>query len=330
MLAKIFLISALAYVSYAGQCLGLALEGGGSRGAYEAGVLYGLTNSTQAGNLQWNVVTGISIGALNAGIVALYPMGQEAAMSEFIVSYWKSFYSNDQVYVEWPGGLVTGFLFYPGIYNNAPALTLSQSIYNRPPGRNVTVGSTNMDTGLYGTFSDNLGLAMVDAYISSSSPPFFFPSHLFEGYSWADGGCIMNLDVFSAITRCLDVVNDEKDVTIDIIFDENFSPLPNETSFITPYVFQRAYEIRSLDSSTWYLYTAARAYPDVNFRYVIAPSQLIPGGSVPLNFTQPSLLPEIELGIKDANTAIKNKNKLQGRSLIQERFHRARSNIIYP
>ena len=42
------------FISYASAdvCRALALEGGGSRGAYEAGVLYALATSTKAGNIQ--------------------------------------------------------------------------------------------------------------------------------------------------------------------------------------------------------------------------------------------------------------------------------------
>jgi predicted acylesterase/phospholipase RssA len=66
----------------------LALNGGGSKGAYEAGVIYGLTHNGDPKDFEWDVVEGISAGAINASAFALWEVGDEVAMTEWISDMW--------------------------------------------------------------------------------------------------------------------------------------------------------------------------------------------------------------------------------------------------
>jgi predicted acylesterase/phospholipase RssA len=55
------------------RCLALAMSGGGSTGAWEAGVLWGLAHDNP--NIQdffYDVVTGVSAGAINTSALAGY------------------------------------------------------------------------------------------------------------------------------------------------------------------------------------------------------------------------------------------------------------------
>ena len=71
------------------------------------------------------------------------------------------------------------------------------------------------------------------------------------------------------------------------------------------------------------------AYPKVNFRYIVHPSEpMSSGGPVPLNFTYSNLLSEVNLGIKDT-TALFNEEK-SGREIIQEHYQSLKSSIVYP
>ncbi len=60
-------------------CRALALRGGGTKGAYEVGVLKGFVKHFLPEDYKYDVVVGVSIGAINSAILALYPPGQEAA-----------------------------------------------------------------------------------------------------------------------------------------------------------------------------------------------------------------------------------------------------------
>jgi predicted acylesterase/phospholipase RssA len=322
LISTLFLLFSSPSVS-AQSCLAAAFEGGGSKGAYEAGVLFVFTNSTSGPNVKYNAITGISIGATNVGLMSRYPMGQEVAMAQNLVSFWTSLKGDSSIYKEWPGGLIDGLLFQAGLLNNAPAIELSQIWISGPPQRNVTVGSTNLDLGLFQTFNESLGMGMIDAVIASGSVPFAFPPHNFVGYSWADGGCICNLDVFSAVERCLDVTN-EANISVDLFLDNYSGPLANYTKFKTPDVFERAFEIRGMDTSVWYIYNAMLAYPKVHFRYIVSPSQ--PMGPF-LNFSQEYVEFNLNLGYKDGEAILKETKDT--RTTINELFEKRRE-IIYP
>ena len=50
------------------MCSPLALEGGESLGACQVGVMIGLTEALPGGDIEWNIVTGISTGTLNSAV----------------------------------------------------------------------------------------------------------------------------------------------------------------------------------------------------------------------------------------------------------------------
>ena len=62
-----------------GKCRALAMRGGGSKGAYEVGVLKGLVKYLEAKEREYDVVVGVSVGALNAAILAVHDIGNETA-----------------------------------------------------------------------------------------------------------------------------------------------------------------------------------------------------------------------------------------------------------
>lgn len=324
-----FFVFALSFAqTFAGPiCRSLALEGGGSWGAYEAGVIWAITNLTNPSDITWNAISGISVGAINTGGLVQFPVGQEKAAADFLVSIWRSVNSSSDIYKEWDGGLIAGFLFHSGIYNTAPLQVFLRDNFLYPISRNFSVGSTNFDTGLFSTFNESVGKAAIDAVVCSASPPPVFPPHQFEGYTWADGGCVMNLDVASAVERCLEITEEENIIT-DMILDSPYAPLANETSFKTQEVFSRIYQISSYDGSVWYTYNALKAYPKVYFRYLITPTQPMPGGRIPLNFTPSVLEAEIQLGINDTINYFKSPR--QARTIIEELYNLNKEKVVYP
>ena len=113
--------------STAAKCKAVALEGGGSHGAYEAGVIYALANLTAPGTVNWNYVTGVSAGALNALGVLQFSVGDELALGKFLINLWLSLNGSESVYKEWPGGLIVGLLFEKGLYDTNPLKTTLES-----------------------------------------------------------------------------------------------------------------------------------------------------------------------------------------------------------
>lgn len=69
-------------------CHALVLSGGGNKGAYEAGVVYGLVHSLKGADVTWDVVSGVSAGAMNAAGISIFAVGDELKMADWIVNLW--------------------------------------------------------------------------------------------------------------------------------------------------------------------------------------------------------------------------------------------------
>ena len=75
------LSASLASAQQAKSCKALAMSGGGNKGAFEAGALYGLVmNDPDKTKYAYDVVTGVSAGSINTGAVSLFKPGDEVNM----------------------------------------------------------------------------------------------------------------------------------------------------------------------------------------------------------------------------------------------------------
>jgi predicted acylesterase/phospholipase RssA len=53
-------------------CRALVMSGGANRGAYEAGVIHGLSNLLNGSDAYYDVVTGVSAGSLNTAAMSMW------------------------------------------------------------------------------------------------------------------------------------------------------------------------------------------------------------------------------------------------------------------
>ena len=66
------------------KCNVLVLSGGGSNGAWEAGIIWGLLHYGDPKDFTWDVVSGISAGSINTGALVPWAVGDELAASEWL------------------------------------------------------------------------------------------------------------------------------------------------------------------------------------------------------------------------------------------------------
>ena len=138
----------------ASRCLGLAFEGAQDLGAWEAGVFKGLTEASKPEDVQYDVVGGVSTGALNALGIAMYAKGQEAEAADYLVNFWRNLDSSD-VYENWSFGLIQGVV-EKGFYNNEPFRgTLRDFYHTEKLQRGFTATITNYDSGEPETYTEN-------------------------------------------------------------------------------------------------------------------------------------------------------------------------------
>ena len=77
------------------SCLALALNGGGAKGAYQSGVIYGFMHDGNPDDFQWDVVSGISGGAINTGALSVWAPEDGLAMSEWLQQTWNDLRTPD-------------------------------------------------------------------------------------------------------------------------------------------------------------------------------------------------------------------------------------------
>ena len=106
--------------AYAKQetCQGLVLSGGGSNGAWESGVLWGLLNYGNEEDYHWDVLSGVSIGGINSSALSLFKIGNEKKAMDFIYQTWVDIQTDD-IYKSRPLGMVAG-LDHVSIYDTTP------------------------------------------------------------------------------------------------------------------------------------------------------------------------------------------------------------------
>ena len=80
------------------MCRILSMSGGGSKGAYEAGVIHSVVNTLKGTEAQYDVISGVSVGAINSAAFSLFAKGDEIELGDFMVNLWKEM-KNSNVYV---------------------------------------------------------------------------------------------------------------------------------------------------------------------------------------------------------------------------------------
>ena len=73
-----------------GKCRVLAMRGGGTKGAYEVGALKAMADMLEPIDIAYDVLAGVSIGALNAAMFATFERGQEREAIEAMEHLWRT------------------------------------------------------------------------------------------------------------------------------------------------------------------------------------------------------------------------------------------------
>lgn len=175
------LTALLGQTASAEDCYALAMSGGGSKGAYEAGVLYGLLSEIpDKKTMAYDVVTGVSAGSINTAAVILFEKGDEEEMVKFLSDTWSSIVDKD-VYKMWSEGLVKAVTQESGVFDDGPLSAYLLNIVKEkgPIKRKFMVSAVDVNSGTYVLFSEKNVTTyeeQVKAVVSSSSIPFVFPN----------------------------------------------------------------------------------------------------------------------------------------------------------
>lgn len=163
----------------------LAFSGGGSFGAVEIGILKRILETEN--NQSYDLYTGISAGALNAGFLSYFSNLKTGVKSA------EKMYSGIHNLLVYELEPFTGV----SILNTEPLFKTLTKVIDGMPGEPVVhtlIGATNLYSGsldVY-TFEENDDANKVQLLMSSSAIPGIFPPVKYNGQLYADGGTLSN------------------------------------------------------------------------------------------------------------------------------------------
>ena len=191
----------LSFLSYVNALNQLSFSGGGSFGAVEIGILKRIN---EIESKKYDLYTGISAGALNAGFLSYYSninIGIKTAETIY------SSIRNRMIYNVVPN---TGL----SLLNTEPLYKTLTTIIEKMPNKPIIhtlIGATNMYSGkldIY-NFEDQDDINKVLLLMSSSAIPGMFPPINFNNQLYADGGTLSN--------ELIEVEHDNKYLNITFI-----------------------------------------------------------------------------------------------------------------
>ena len=178
-LLSLFLVSSISALNQ------LSFSGGGSFGAVEIGILKKVIELNK--NTNYDLYTGISAGALNAGFLSYYSNIRTGIKNA------------EQIYSS-----IRNRMIYDVLPNTGVSLLNTQPLYNtltkiiekmpNQPVIHTLIGATNMYSGkldIY-NFEDQDDINKVLLLMSSSAIPGMFPPIQFNDQLYADGGTLSN------------------------------------------------------------------------------------------------------------------------------------------
>ena len=287
------------------------MSGGGDKGPYQAAVFKGLIENSPLEDVTYDVLVGVSAGALNSLVFSPFKPEQVHEAAKLGRDLWNDIPNHD-AYGQWPGGIVQGMLFEKGVLNIQPGIDwVTEKLGGQPLNRKVTFSSTNADTGEYHPIDFNATGTQPKDFIMSAFAsciiPFAFGQVVLDGHSLLDGGCKWKLDVLSTVRRCKEVVDDEADIIVDLILTNN--PTISVKEDVSEYTALEHF-LRHIEMGNYYntlddYNSTIFLYPNVTFRYLISPSESIKSGLIPLNYNQEQIDRCFRVGEKDGKNAVK-------------------------
>lgn len=128
------------------------MSGGSNNGAWEVGVLWGLAHYGNPTDYYWDVVSGISAGAINTSGLAGWKPEEVIEMTEYMSDSWLGITTHDIWRVR--EGVVH-ILNEPSIFDDSPALETIREIMSVKTdfGRRASVSCVDANTGEFTEFN---------------------------------------------------------------------------------------------------------------------------------------------------------------------------------
>jgi len=171
--------------------------------------------------------------------------------------------------------------------------------------RKTVVASADVNTGKYVTFDETMPFSDLPLLtVASASIPFIFPHRHYGDHILMDGGTVWNTNLISAVDKCKALGHPDSDIILDLILcdSKSISDIGDTGNALNN--FLRYYSIQSYYNGMNDILEFKKTRPNIQYRYMIIPTGALANGLDLINFNPTTIKPMIELGKKDAATAM--------------------------
>lgn len=188
----------------------LVLSGGFMHGAFQVGVLQYLL--TQLG-MKYDMILGVSVGAVNGGYISQFPHGQEEEAWIGLNKLWENLRGNEDIYKKWYKGWLWNFpaLWKSSLYCSAPLRKLLSNHLDPEKvlasGKIFRAGAVGLNSGVYKDFTEKDGDNLLLGVEASAAYPAILEPVRIDGELWFDGGVHNVVPLGSAIDLGADLID---------------------------------------------------------------------------------------------------------------------------
>ena len=265
--------------------------------------------------IEYDYVAGVSIGAINASVLATFPKGEEKEAIDLLTSLYET-YTTSELFEFYSPWWIAPFT-HPSFADNTKLMEIvDETLGDRPFQRKLSFMAADLKNGQVVIFDENMtNKERLNKIIASTSIPFAFPPQNIDDMSLVDGGMFSNVSLGDPIERCRQEVDRDEDIIVDMILCYE-SPWELDKWDEENVFWKNAYQFyeRRHDLAKFYVVSEDvermyRGYHKVDFRLVVQPSEnLTQSGAIPISATLEDIEREIQLGIKDGIMAVKELN----------------------
>jgi len=203
----------------------LVMSGGGSKGAFTQGVLTVLAENGE----DYSFVSGVSVGALEAGMVSQFPLGAFGEAVEVLDKIWLGLKGNESIYKRWIWGKLAGLVSKDAFYNSSPLQKIIKTNVKdekaAESGREIRIGCCAYGAGNYWEATQFTPDLWKWVCASSGLEPYLLGKWINDDL-WMDGGyrCVTPLQsAIDAGCTTMDVVLTGPPITSTVDPHDNWS-----------------------------------------------------------------------------------------------------------
>lgn len=189
----------------------LVLSGGGSKGAFQVGALEHMLGDLE---LQYDIIAGISVGALNGAFISQFKAGEEKEAIKGLVDVWNTVndrrifnlnhwrmkrrpFKRDKV------SMLRSALKKLSFYDSTPLEEMVEEVLDPfllwNSGKKLSIGCVSLSDGEIRHWDEN-SKDIVKAVAASAAYPVFFRPVEIDGELWTDGGIRHTTPIEQAIS----------------------------------------------------------------------------------------------------------------------------------